>query len=663
SPILLLVVLTFIAGRIFGGSLFDNNWSFLHWQHLPVWYIVFWFLLLLGAGFLFASQQERIAKPFASPIRVAVGLAIIFAGFVVFQFDSFLYGGGNLRVAQVAQAERVIYRWFEYGTILIVSALDWFFDLFRWHHNRAGVYAWKTFAFVCTALSLIGSLQLVKELAVDAAKRFYLFVILFFGPQTILFFGFIGIEPIIVTITVWVTLLVVKLIRRFSFRHLISLWVLVVFGAFMHFALIYLVPAAVYTTVSSSFKGRQGRRAALVAGLVSNLALVLLCYYWAERSLEFSKFVLFLSGKNPHSDYGIFSPRHLGDIAQLLFLAFPLVVIAGYMVIIKYKALENRSRTILLGSLLMALGGITMVFILDPLDSIVLDFPRFTAYLFPLSFLLAVALREHPSAGLGLPLALMATVSFILPLSYLPNYLSIAKADPYITEYLEKHDSFYYTGCLAFRDAYFYRQEFDLADAWEWKLPIKSPDYLNLRGCRDLSLTGEDHEAIRTLNKMIAQHPYWPDPRTLLASIQLKLGRYHLAKPHIDTCLMLDPYKKDHLVNLYRYYRDIQDYPRALQTIERTLTLYPGDVEVKTDLMIVQYRSGAFQKAVSLADELLAIDSTLPFPYLIKGFIAEVHKTPQAAIPFYKKFITLAPNEPETPAIREKLEKLTSEQR
>jgi len=112
------------------------------------------------------------------------------------------------------------------------------------------------------------------------------------------------------------------------------------------------------------------------------------------------------------------------------------------------------------------------------------------------------------------------------------------------------------------------------------------------------------------------------------------------------------------LVNLYRYYRDVQSYPQALDGIKRTLQVYPQDDDIKTDLMIVYYRSGAFQTADSLADALLTADSTLPYPYLIKGLIAERQKNPQTAISLYEKFIALAPDEPDTPAIKEQLNKL-----
>jgi tetratricopeptide (TPR) repeat protein len=662
-PVLLFTIAVFVAGRFVGGNLFDNNWSFIHWRYVPGWYIALWLVLLAALGALSFFQSEKLARFFASPAGSIASLVVVFAAFFVFQFDSFLYGGGNLRVAQIAQAEKIIYRWYEYGSILIASGLNWFFELFDLHYNTAGVYAWKTFSFICAGLSLFGALRLARALTEDTARRWILFVMLFFGPQAILYFGFVGIEPVVVTVSIWFALLMVKLHDRFTVKRLVLLWLLVGLGLFLHFTLAYLIPAAVYATLQVWCKSRSKQTVAYVIGLAVYAGLVLLTYYWADRNLEFSKFLLSPSGRNPLPNYGVFSLRHIGDFLQLIFLTFPQILIVAYLETAQCRSMKDKDRGLLLGTLLMMLGGLTVVLVLNPSNSIALDFPRFTAYLFPLAFLLAVlaAVYRSSSPGRQHRLALLAVMALLIPAAYLPTYLRIAQADGYITEYLEKHEFYYMNGCLAFRDAYFYRKEFDNADQWEWKMPVKSQDYLNLRGARDLSLSGEDNSALRSLYQMIIKNPYWTEPRALLASIQLKLGRYRLAKPHIDTCLMLEPYKKDHLINLYRYYRDLQNFPEALKTIKKAEEYYPSDPEVKTDLMIAYYRSGAFQTADSLADELLATDSSRPFPYLIKGLIAEVQKNPKAAIPFYRKFIKLAPNEPETPAIREKLNKLTTE--
>jgi tetratricopeptide (TPR) repeat protein len=654
--VLLLVIVIFIAGRLWGGSLFDNNWSFNHWESLSGWYIFLWFSLLVLTALLFASLGKRIALFFHSRLRVVVASAVLFGLLLLFQFDSFLYGGGNLRIAQVAQTDTVIYRWFEYGAILTVSWLNTFFSLFDIHYNAAGVYAWKVFSFVCTFLSLVAALKLAKVLTADVASRFCLFLILFFGPHTILHFGFVGVEPVVVAVSMWFALVAIRLSSRFTAGRLLALWGIVLIGLFMHYTSIYLLPAAVYATVRG--RRRQGKRQAiaLVAGMGSYVGLLELAYYCAGQNLEFSKFVLFLAGKLPHSNYGIFSARHIGDMLQIFLLAFPPIIVVAYLIFTRYRVPTNKSNLLL--PLLMGLGGVTVVLILDPVHNIVLDYPCLTAYLLPLSLALAVLVTRQKNQGNNQLLAVLAAVCLTFPLSYLPSYVRIAKADSYVTDYLDKHDSFYLDGCLAFRDAYFYRKELDEANAWEWKLPSKSPDYLNLEGVKALATQGEEAEAFRTLYKIIAKNPYWSEARAVFVSIQMKLGRYALAKPQIDTCLMLEPYRKEYLMNLYRYYRDIRSYPQALKSIKKVLKIFPGDYELKTDLMIVYYRSGAPQTADSLADALLAADSTLPYPYLIKGLIAERHNERQAAISLYKKFVALAPNEPDTPALQERLNEL-----
>ena len=34
----------FILGRLAGASLFDNGWSFAHWDAIPLWYVIGWFV-------------------------------------------------------------------------------------------------------------------------------------------------------------------------------------------------------------------------------------------------------------------------------------------------------------------------------------------------------------------------------------------------------------------------------------------------------------------------------------------------------------------------------------------------------------------------------------------------------------------------------------------
>ncbi|MEA3296658.1 MAG: hypothetical protein U9R56_02205 [candidate division Zixibacteria bacterium] len=671
--LLIAVIVAFVAGRFFGGQLFDNNWSFIHWQHQPGWYSIVWLSLLVVLTLIVVTFIKRIAELFTSKVVLVVAVAGLFLLLILFRFDSFVYGEGNMRVAQISQVPKIIFRWYEFGSIALVSWLYWFFSLFDLHphtltaSNTAAVYGWNVFSFTCTLASLIGCVKLAGELATDAVRRFCLFIILFFGPQTILYFGFTGIEPVIVAVTIWFALMSVKLNRRLTTNRVLSLWLITAIGIVLHFSLVYLLPAAVYLSArylaGKNSQAARFSRWSSVAGFIGWAMLMIAVYYWGNRSFEFSRYLLFLNGKSPFGDYGLFSARHLGDVIQLFFLAAPTILIAKYLWCRRIKSFLTDAN--LVTASLMALAGNAALVVLDPASGIVFDFPRFVAYLFPLSFLLAILVADvNIDVKQGrLLLGFLTVVSLLLPLSYLPTYLRINIAETYATDYLDKHEFYNRNGCLAFRDAYFYLNNpengtIDKANTWEWSLTTRAHDYLCFRGASDLATSGDVREAIGVLYQMKAQNPYWSEIRALLAKLLISEGRYDQARMEIDSTLMLEPYRKEHHMNLYTYYRDTKNYHEALKAVNRAEELFPGDLEIITDKMIINFRAGKHDTAESLASFLLETDASLPYPYLILGFLEDARKDIRAAAHYYERFVTLAPNQSETPRIQKRLQEL-----
>ena len=576
-------------------------------------------------------------------------------------FNSFLYGGGNDRVGQIAQQQVIIHRWFEFGAVLFAGWLFKFFSLFGVASDTAGVLAWRSIAFIATALSLVATAKLAIEMTGDRVNRLFIFMILFFGGQSLIYFNFIGIEPIVVPVSLWFALHVYRAAEKGSRLSLAWMWLIAAFGVFMHFSMIFLLPAALFVTIASLSEKSSIRWLAFLVGLAGYVGLIALVYHWGTTSLEFSKYLLFFKGKLPQSDYGLFSGRHIGDFVQFFILAVPLIVVLKGLAILSPGDM-TKSRAALAGWL-MALSGLTVVFILDPINNIVLDAPRLMAYLAPLSFLFAI-LAAKASAGDTKPapwLAAVAVVAILLPLSYLPVYRSIAESDGYVVSYLDQHDSMYRRAIYAFRDAYFYRKDLDPANEWEWKQPIKSPDYLNLRGCKNLALTGKYDDAIMVLNRIITANPLWSEPRLLMASTQMSVNNYKAAKLQIDTCLMLDPYDKATLMQEYAYYRGKGEVAKALKGVQDALALYPGDHEILTDKMLLNYRIGNISLADSLANALIVADTSLPFPYLVRGLIEDHDGRTDTAVVLYQKFVDKAPDEPEAAMIQQRLDSLQTD--
>ncbi len=652
------IVLLYTVLQFLGSGVYHNGWSFDHWHYISIWYLISWVVLSIVIALVFIRHYQILGKLFQSKKSIYIGLALTVLALLLSQYDSFLYGGGNIRVAQVAQTDFVILRWFEFGTLLIVWLFDEFYSLFNIHYNTAGVLAWKTFSFACIVLALIGSAKISGFLTEDRVKRLFYFIIIFFGPHFLLLFGFIGIEPIIVALTVWFSYLTLLLYKKFTTNLLMTLWGIVVLGIFFHITAIYLIPVALYVTLTA--KNKSANLSAAILSFFVWVIMIAELYFLSAENLELQSKLLFFSGKPPHSDYGLFSIRHFTDINQSVFLLFPAILVLNKFYIVDIKAVFSSSLTVCLT--LLCWSSFSIAFITDPVNSYILDLPRLSAYMAPFGLLLAVQMSKHYKNSESKTnmriIGAIAAMTLILPLSNVPLYTNINTAEKYVESYNDKHDSFWISGIPLLRDSYFYNKDLDKANYWEGLYRVKSPDYLNLDGSKEIADNGMFADAINSLNNQIIKNPYWPAPRALYATVQMNNDYNRFAKPQIDTALMLEPYNKNYRILLYGYYRNIEDYKNALTQVDSCLNLFPNDLEIKTDNMIINFRSGNITKADSISNYLLAIDSTMPYPYIIKGFITEKQGNTKEAIAYYNKFLRLEPSDADTSIIKVRRDKL-----
>jgi tetratricopeptide (TPR) repeat protein len=421
---------------------------------------------------------------------------------------------------------------------------------------------------------------------------------------------------------------------------------------------VYLLPAVVF--VSFSRPNANSKISLLAAGLIG-VAVIASVYYLAASNLELAAKLLFLNGKNPNSDYGMFSARHIGDMLQLLFCFAPQILIILFLLLSQtIKAEFQKAITLLL---VMSICGIAALWLIDPVHSIVLDFPKLLAYFAPIQLVTIVLLVSGTTDHIRQKIAAVSLVSLFVFLSWFSLNRNILNTQEYAESYFRQHDNFYMTGSFAFRDALFAIDEKTVADDWDRKPSLKSPEYIDLQGCQSLALRNENTEALRELYKIIANHPYWGDPRYMLAGIQMKLNRPQLAAPELDTALMLEPYNKSYLIAKYSLYRDTRAYSNALATIRQTLQTYPSDSLVLSDYMIVSYRAGDIPRSDSLRKVLREQFPNLPYPLFIEGLIAEGRGDLKQAERAYQRFIDMAPNDPDVPRVRKMLNDVVLKQR
>ncbi|MDF1545643.1 MAG: hypothetical protein P1R58_11135 [bacterium] len=659
------VATLYILSRFFGSYWFDNNWTFTQFSHLSIWYKLIWVLLGGGLTYLFIKRSSIVEQATSSKRALLISLGGLALLLLLFRFDSFLFGGTNLLVNRIAIVETGLIRWYDSGSMLLVGL---FYNLLLAIGGvvsdstlyrlklAAGVNSLTIFSFLATAASLWGAVRLTHLLCREQKKiRWAVFTLLFVGPQSLLYFGYIGMEPVVISFTIWIAYFIVRLEQEFKWSTLAVLWLLMLCAILFWFPNIYLLPAVFFAATSSFFRARNQFLFPYAATVLVFIVLLIMLYSAVSRDFWDAQFILGLKGRMPHSDYGLFSARHIGDMLQALWVLFPQVIIVGLLIWNKTINLQNRVS----GALICAtISGTTLIFLINPINSIPLDFPGLSAYLTPYAVLIAYLMATSKSESKYSLSKIMAAFAVSIPIGLLPSYVSIDNSQAHVDQYTREHELFSMPTIHAYRDAYFYKKDFDKANEWEWQLPTRSDAYLNFRGCQELVTGGKVSDALSVLPRIILQHPYWTDPRTLLADIHITAGRYNLARPQIDTCILANPYNPVHYQLLYRCLRDSRDYHNALTAIFKANELSPDNPDLLVDLMVINQFTGNLLVADSLATRILDLDSTQAFPYAMRGFIAESRGEDSLAMKNYERFIRMAPEDPESMKIRKRLNAL-----
>jgi tetratricopeptide (TPR) repeat protein len=642
-PVVLILTALFVALNLYGSISGNEFWLFHGWNYTPLWYLILWACVTAGVSVYLWRFSDAVVSALESG-RVRLSLLVgLFALIAAFHYDSFVFGGGNLRVAQIAQIDTIILSRYEYGTLALVGALFKLLSRVGLVANTAGVWSWRLYAFACSALAIWGAVKFASAITSSTVNRVAVTALILFSGPFLLLLGYIGVEPVIVPTVIWFSFCAYRLAVRWTLMHLVAVWGVVIMGILATVSSAFLVPAAACVTAGSALRSSKNWLIGGLLGMVVLLIAFILLYRYAGQSVGLAQYLVMPDGKLPLTAYSLRSVSNLVDKGLLVMAAAP---IGLALLALLFRRLESPPDRVFAATIIVAtICGRLVQVALDPINGMVLDFPRLTAYLAPFAIALAFYLDRRATERVisSRAMLLAAGLAVLLPLSLAPAFTKIAEVDPLARAFAERHDHFYRTTGLAFRDAYFYNRKLDEANAWERSLLIKSPDFLNMRGCDDLVANSRNSDALVSLYRLVARQPFWSEPRALLATLQIKLGHPQLAKPHLDTCLLLDPVAKQHLTNEYRYFQAIRQFDSALIKAERAETIHFRDKDIATDVMLIALQIGDAGKADSLAGAFLAGDTTWAYAHLVKGSLAERNQMIDSAVAEYRRFLRYAP--------------------
>lgn len=641
----------FYLSRLIGPYMFENNWPFTQWEYTPWWYFIIIAVLSLGLGFFIYQKSEWLDK-IDTPLKLSLTGVVIFLVFLLFQTDSFLYSNGNYNMRDLAWITAIVFNWYNLGLTFISETLYSLFTSIGYESNPAAYYSWKVISFGGTIFSMILSYLISRRMVVERRSRVLLFLGLFLGVHSLAYFGLVGFQTIVLTFVYLFVYFLVRLSQDKNQSDLVWLSVITIVAVFFHPYLYILIPAYVMVLISQLSKGNL--KISFTIGLIALTGLIYLVYTTAAGNFAFAKYIMFIKGNNVSRSYNLFTPKHIADIVILLIAFFPHILLLKYLA---FKQMGTIFKKPLLAVVfLLSLTSNTAVVILEPTNSFPLDLPLFLVFLAPSSILLSLLALEHKlSVG---RLKAIALIVLIIPLSLWPVYNRLDYAADYFRDYMDKNPRFYIEGCTAVQDSYHYQNNIEEANRWFQLLPKVSSDFMDLTVAREKISSNKEYMSVSHLTKLITKLPFMTEPRFLLANVFQRQRNYDMARPQIDTVVMLEPYNIENLKLDYRYYRDVGNFTTGIKKAEEARALYPDNLEIREDLAILHYRAGNYVIAEAMCDSLIFDYPQRPYPQLVKGFVLEIKKDMVKAAQHYQRFLDLAPNAGEHDIIQNRLDSL-----
>ncbi|UCD17345.1 MAG: tetratricopeptide repeat protein [Candidatus Zixiibacteriota bacterium] len=652
---------------VLGHYLFSVNWGFGQSTFLPAAVYVLWLAALLAALILFFLGPRRDFLSAGAEVlwresaRLARWTALIslMAVIVIFRFEAHLYGDGYLRLGNFAQKSKAIFHWFEFGGTGIAYLLYYLLHAFGIARLTAAVLGFQIVSYISGLVCIVAVFNISALLFQDNNRRALFFLLVVLTGPALYFFGMVETTLLLPACLALFVQAGLKLLKIRSARAALLLWLIAAIGILVHILFVAVIPAAVYVSLVSVGKHRKKlHRAGIVLAAALIIAGIVITYGMAAGDIMLEKNLLFLSGKQPLPGYSLFSGHHLLDLFNLFSSMVPLFL----LMIVAIAAFPVRSGDTGYAAFwgLLAAGGLTIMFILDPVSGMAREIPVYAFLLGGFIFWGAYSIvrLDESEPGSSRLCRRLAFPALMLIIPAFAVHLSPKLTIDYLDAYLEQNETKYESALLAFRDYYITENEYDLAEKREMAVRGKVPDYLKSELVNDLVRVKKYSEALTYAERLIQRHPYNATYRMQYGNLLVHFKRYQEAKKELSAAVALAPYRAEMYHFLSELYREMKFEEKCRETIVQALAFEPDNTLLLIDLIGYHFRKRNDNTADSLINLVLELDPDEPYAYMYRGLMAEKAKRFQKAVADYLKFIELDELLPDVPLIKNRIERI-----
>lgn len=669
------ILLAILSMALFfgGGFISEKAWGINQFSLMPSLFQVIWiaFGLFVAVFFFVAPPRHYIADwldPYLWGDRKKLGRIIIsliaVAFFAIIRYQAHLYDDSYILIGNLSQKSKTIFFPGTYGIDLIASEMHRLLDLFVNDKIWAALWTYQIISVISAGLFIYIMIAAVEKLFDNRHDRLAFGFLLIFSGITLLFFGFVGRQPILMLLLALFVYNIALLTENSSKKYLLHIWLLAGTGILIHFQFVTVIPALIFLTIVKFAPEQSPRRIpALIGSLVTALIFVAIYYFVIDGNLLMESKTLFLTGKEPTIAYGLFDYRHLFDCMNMRFMAIPLVPIFVASILITLP--RFKSDTVYGALAVLATAQTIYMFIMDPTNGMARDF---ASYIYPNAglilwgsyALLKVSNREEISRDTVMafcPAALVVMVPIFAV------HLLTGPTEKYLDNYTDNNEYKYESYLLAKRDHFAMVDQMNRALQYEASIKSKAPGALESQLVNDLYASERYQDAFNYAGYLIETFPYRAKYRIQHGILLQHFAKYEEAEKEFRTAIELDPYNPENYHWLSELFRNRNFEHKVRPILKEGLTYDPENTLLLIDLAGNYFRSGKYHLTDSLCQVVHRIDSTNRYPYMYWGLIAEGKNRLTKALDYYNEFIDTEEELPEIPIILKRMNEIVLRQR
>ncbi|MFH1374200.1 MAG: tetratricopeptide repeat protein [bacterium] len=546
-------------------------------------------------------------------------IAALFTGaFILLRVETHFLGDGYGWLSMFGSGEGYYHKWAEPGSIFLVRQLQ---RLMGGYTEHTALLTFQILSIFSGGVVVYNCLSILRRLCGNSHVRIFGLITLLGSGAMLLFCGYVEFYHVL-----WATATIfINVSLRYLDKDRGIGWIVLSFVAavLMHMQALYLLSGLLFIVFSKQLTRRSVNfpRWSLLAGF-SILAIVgIIAFRWFSTSridIE-TTFLPLLSGRHQSPDYTVFSLKHLSDIANLVFVLFPGILVLMIL------WLRQRSRVILNPTtvflMLLSVGSVGFLLTIDPFLGMARDWDLMSLTLLAPVLLLIYQISQGGTQLKGKMIVTYAILCVIITSLFITVATREGPAADRYYSLLRYYGSKDRSGWAIF--ANYYRDRGDQKRSQELVVEMDGlfPQYRKLRQAYSYLENGDYEDALKLAQELVDEDPYQPDFLQILGNVYGNLGKYELAEHFYTQAIRLKPH---HLImnELGQLYLKQQQYRLALSVLKKAHARAPRELPVTEGLGLVYYRLGHLDSALAIADTLFATDKNSPGGHLLKMVIA-----------------------------------------